>query len=121
MIDTLDELTMIGVPIVRAVPTGRQYRASNGKMKDETQIKEFVRLASGDEITLDKWYERMERAVEAEGKSALLKKIEEEVEKNCAWLKTGAQIRRYALDCLSTGAYKAWGKRDSKTEERHHE
>lgn len=105
---SIAELKMIAVPTVRAVPTGRQYRARNGKMKDETTCVEFARITTEEEMPMDEWYKRMDEAVEREGKTELLQAITDHCRKHCAWLRTEADVHKYALDVLSSGAYRNW-------------
>lgn len=77
-------------------------------MKEETILVEYIRCQNGEEVPLEKWYALMGTAVEREGKTEVLKQIEAVCGKNCAWLRTDKAVNRYALECLSSGAYLAW-------------
>ena len=105
---SIAELKMTSVPTVRAVPTGRQYRASNGKMKDETICVEYARITTREEMPMDEWYKRMDEAVEREEQTALVQAITDYCRKHCAWLRTEAALHNYALDVLSSEAYRNW-------------
>lgn len=48
-------------------------------------------------------------AVLAEGKQELLDRIKAHCKEHCAWLKNDKAVSEYALECLSSKAYKAWG------------
>lgn len=105
---SIAELRMTSVPTYRQVPTGRQFRTSNGKMKDETVGVEYAKITTGEELTMAEWYKLMDKAVEREGKTELLQAITEYCREHCAWLQTDREVHEYALDILSSGAYLKW-------------
>lgn len=79
----------------------------NGKMKPETVGCEYVRIASGEQVELTKWYQMMREAVIQEGQQELLERIKDHCKK-LAWLHTDQQIEEYSLECLSDKAYEHW-------------
>ena len=78
----------------------------NGRRVPITHGVEYVKTHVG-EMTLESWYERMEDAVAKEGLSDFLQKIIEYCQR-CAWIHSEEERRKYALECLSSEAYKAW-------------
>ena len=105
---SIAELRMTSVPTYRQVPTGRQFRTSNGKMKDETVGVEYAKITTGEELTMAEWYKLMDEAVEREGKTELLQAITEYCREHCAWLRTDREVHEYALAVLSSEAYQKW-------------
>lgn len=51
----------------------------------------------------------LEEAVQAEGKQELLDRVKAHCKEHCAWLKNDKAVSEYALECLSSKAYEAWG------------
>lgn len=103
---TIEELKWTGAREFRAVPTGDFKLSRNGKRVAVTKGVEFVRTKSGT-MEIDEWEKRMLQAVEAEGQKDLLYKIIDHVSK-LAWLKKDEDVLMYALECLSTEAYRHW-------------
>lgn len=103
---SIEDLKSTSAPMFRAIPTGDFTTNRNGRRVPITKGVTFIRTRVG-EMEEDDWYQAMEEAVEREGKSDLL----DEVIIHCrklAWLKKEEQVRRYALDCISNGAYLHW-------------
>ena len=71
--------------------------------------KEFVRTVAAGVLELDEWRRLMEDAVEREGAGELLNRIVEYCRIHCVWLRREKELRGYALECLSSEAYRAWG------------
>lgn len=103
---TIKELRSIGAREFRAVPTGDFTISRNGRRVVVTKGVEFVRMKSG-MMELDEWARQMLQAVEAEGQKDLLNKIIDYCS-NFAWLKKDEDVLMYALECLSSEAYKHW-------------
>ena len=104
---TIAELEQVGPLEFRAVPTGSYIITRNGKRKQETVGKEFINTHVG-KFELRKWYSYVEEAVQCEGKAQLLKDIISHVTTHCAWLHAAKERREYAIECLSSDAYKHW-------------
>lgn len=103
---TLEDLRATGVNLYRAVPTGRKIMMPNGREKMVT-VGMFFKQTKLGQIERGKWYRLLEEAVLKEEKTDLLNAIIEEAGK-LAWLHTEQEIREHALECLSSGAYRAW-------------
>ena len=112
---TIDSLRWRSSREFRAVPTGHMIQLRNGKMKQVTVGREYVRIASGEQVELTKWYQMMREAVVREGKQGLLERIKDHC-KRLAWLHTDKEIEEYSLECLSNKAYEYWA--DFKQENR---
>ena len=112
---TLNDLKWTSVLEYKCVGTGKFFKTSNGRTKEETVGKDIVHTAGAGVIDLEEWYLLMEDAVKNEDKSELLDRIVEYC-KSLAWLHTNKAVRQYALQCLSSEAYMAW--KDFKTEEK---
>ena len=104
---SIDDLKWRFVLEYRSVGRGRFFKTSNGRMKEKTVGYEFVKTVGAGEIELSEWYEAMECAVKHEGKENLLTRIVDYC-RRLAWLHSEKAVRQYALECLSSGAYKAW-------------
>lgn len=91
----------------KAVPTGNWIIAGNGKRKMETVGTEYVPTRNG-KIELSEWCRLMEEAISEEGKNTLLFMIETYVRLHCAWLHNDQEVHQYAMQCLSSEAYKHW-------------
>ena len=102
---TLEELKPTGADEFRIVPTGKMIKAGNGREKMATIGVFFITTRAG-RFEKSEWYRLLEEAVERENKTDLLAWIIKEVER-CAWL-AKEERRSYALECLASGAYKAW-------------
>lgn len=105
---TIAELRQVGPLEFRAVPTGNYILTRNGKRKQETVGKEFINTHVG-KFELREWYSYMEEAVRREGAERLLNTIIEHVSAHCFWFHSKKEIRNYALECLSSGAFRSWG------------
>ena len=105
---SIADLRGISVPEYRAVPTGKTYLNRFWKPCRETAGKEYLKTSAG-EFELSEWYDLMRDSVKEEGKEELFSLILENVSKDCAWLKTDRAREEYALECLSSLAYLAWG------------
>ena len=103
---TIEELKWTGVREFRAVPTGDFKLSRNGKRVAVTKGVEFVRTKSGT-MEIDEWMKQMLLAVGSEGQKDLLMKIIEHCS-SLPWLKTEDNITLFALECLSSEAYKHW-------------
>lgn len=104
---TIAELVQVGPIEYRAVPTGTYILTRNGKRKQETVGKEFINTHVG-KFELREWYSYMEEAVRREGAEWLLNAIIDHISKHCFWFHTKREMRNYALECLSSGAYHSW-------------
>ena len=104
---TLDELKQTGCNEFRSEPTGRWIETRNGKRKMETRGVEYVTTKAG-RFERGKWHSYLEEAVFCEDLTGLLNIIIKHVRDHCAWLHTEKEIRNYALECLSSGAYHSW-------------
>ncbi len=96
---SMDDLAWIGVREFQSVGTGKFYKSSNGKMKEETKGVEFVNTIGAGRMTLEEWYAAMEDTVIREEKAAVLAAKIEAAE-SCAWLRTDQEKRQYALEGL---------------------
>ena len=105
---TVAELRQVGPLEFRAVPTGNYILTRNGKRKQETVGKEFINTQVG-KFELREWYSYMEEAVRREGAEWLLNAIIEHVSTHCFWFHSKKEMRNYALECLSSGAFRSWG------------
>ena len=109
---TLDELNQAGCTEFRAEPTGRWIESRNGRRKMETRGVEYITTKAG-RFEMSEWHGLLEEAVFCEEQTWLLNIIIKHVRDHCAWLHTEKEIRNYALECLSSDAYKHW--KDFKT------
>lgn len=91
----------------KSEPTKKWYRSGNGKLVQEHIGVEYVTTIGAGHMPVDEWYQCMEEAVVREGKTPLLNAIMIRC-KSLAWLRTDMDLRRYAIDCLSSGAYQQW-------------
>lgn len=105
---SIDDLRWTSVRECRSIGTGRFYRTAKGGQKEELAEKEYVRTAAAGTLELNVWCRLMEDAVEHEGKRELLGRITEHCRRHCAWLRQEKKLLEYALECLSSEAYKAW-------------
>lgn len=105
---SIDDLKWTSVLEFRCVGTGKYYFTSNGKKKEITVGKNFVHTTAAGVMELDEWRRLMEDAVEREGKRELLNRVVEYCRIHCAWLRRENEIRGYALECLSSEAYRVW-------------
>lgn len=105
---TLAELKWVSVREFTSIPTGRFYRARNGKLKEETVGIEHVKTAGAGRMPLDTWYQHAFAAIRREGKAELFEQICNHVREHCAWLHTEIDVMQYAADCLSSGVYHHW-------------
>jgi len=105
---TLRSLKQKGVREFRAEATGEYTTSRNGRRIPVTRGVEYINTEENGRMPVEKWYEAMEEAVKAEGKTPLLEKIIEHC-RRLAWLRTEEDIRHHALECLDCEAYKAWG------------
>jgi len=103
----LKNLQQIGCLEFRAEPTGNWIATRNGKRKMETRGVEYVTTEAG-RFTVDEWHRLLDEAVFCEEKTWLLDLIVNHVRSHCAWLHKNQDIRNYALECLSSGAYHSW-------------
>ena len=103
---TIESLRQRGASEYRQVPTGNFTQNRNGRRVAVTKGVEFVRTESG-LMEIDEWMKQMLLAVESEGQKDLLMKIIEHCS-SLPWLKTEDNITLYALECLSSEAYKHW-------------
>lgn len=104
---SIEQLRTIGPDEFRSVPTGRYVETRNGKRKEVTEGKEYKQTGAG-RFEKSEWIRHMEEAVRCEGKTWLLDLIVNHVRSHCAWLHKNQDIRNYALECLSSGAYHSW-------------
>lgn len=105
---TLADLKWISVREFTSVPTGRFYRARNGKWKEETVGVEYITTAGAGRMPLNHWYMHVFEAIRLEGLTELYKQICDHVRAHCAWLHAEKEIGQYAAECLSSGAYLHW-------------
>lgn len=103
---TVAQLRQIGALEFRAEPTGIFILNRNGRRVPVTKGVEYVPTACG-KFSRDEWHSLMEKAVKEEGLEDLLKKVIVHCER-LAFLHTEQQVRRYALNCLASGAYRRW-------------
>ena len=68
---------------------------------------EFIHTKDGREIARDEWCRIALEMITERDMSDLLKQIEEHVQKNCLWVKTG-ELQEYSMDCLLKGSFKHW-------------
>ena len=73
----------------------------------ETRGVEYVTTEAG-RFTVGEWHRLLDEAVFCEEKTWLLDLIVNHVRSHCAWLHKNQDIRNYALECLSSGAYHSW-------------
>lgn len=93
----------------RQEPTGDFTTNRNGRRVPVTKGTEYVTTAGAGTLSIAEWCKLMEAAVHAEGKQELLDRIKAHCKEHCAWLKNDKAVSEYALECLSSKAYKAWG------------
>ena len=105
---TIKDLKWTGVREERSFPTKEFYINRTGRKVFLKELVTYIPTRGCGTMKLDDWYEAMEAAVEAEGKTDLLKGIEEHVRRHCAWLRKERQVRQHALECLSGENYLAW-------------
>ena len=72
---TITELRWVGSREPRSMPTGNSYTNRAGRRDPVTELIEYVRTAGAGTMPLAEWYDRMDAAVEAEGKEDLLTEI----------------------------------------------
>lgn len=94
--------------LYRQEPTGSFTTNRNGRKVPITKGTEYVKTAAAGTMPLSEWYRRAETAVKNEGKDGLLKRIEDHCKRHIAWLHSDQEFHEYALECLSSKAYKAW-------------
>lgn len=104
---TLEELKQAGCIEFRTIPTGKWIESGNGRKKMETRGVEYVTTKAG-RFEMSTWHKFLEEAVFCEEKTWLLNVLIGHVRAHCAWLHTNNDIRNYALECLSSGAYHSW-------------
>ena len=104
---SLEDLRQKGCNEFRTVPTGKWIETKNGRRKMETKGVEYVTTAAG-RFEMSEWHRLLEEAVFCEEKEWLLNVLRDHVRAHCAWLHTNNDIRNYALECLSSGAYHSW-------------
>lgn len=104
---SIAQLRTNGPDEFRAVPTGRYIITQNGRRKEVTEGKEYKQTSAG-RFEKSEWIRHMEEAVFCEEKTWLLDLIVNHVRSHCAWLHKNQDIRNYALECLSSGAYHSW-------------
>ena len=109
---SIAQLRTNGPDEFRTVPTGRYIMTQNGRRKEVTEGKEYKQTSAG-RFEKSEWIRHMEEAVLCEGKAQLLKDIISHVTTHCAWLHAAKERRDYAMECLSSDAYKHW--KDFKT------
>lgn len=68
---------------------------------------EYVHTRDGREMPIDEWEQKCLEMITQADLSDLLKQIEEYVQHNCLWVKTG-ELRSYSMDCLIKGSYRHW-------------
>jgi len=91
----------------RMVPTGDYTVNRNGRRVPVMQGIEYIPTACG-KLPESEWARLMEAAIEREGKRDLLARIIEHCRVHCAWIRKDEERKVYAMDCLSSGAYKHW-------------
>ena len=104
---SIEDLKQTSAMEFRAVPTGNWVISRNGKKKMETEGKEYIPTRCG-KFERSIWCRLMEEAIRESDKNTLLFQIEAYCRLHCAWLHTDQAVHEYAMDCLSSGAYKHW-------------
>ena len=104
---SIDDLKWRSALEYRSIGTGRFFKTSNGRMKEETVGYDIVHTVDAGDLELSEWCQQMERAVKREGKEDLLTRIVDYC-RRLAWLHSEKEVRQHALECLSSGAYRAW-------------
>ena len=108
---TIEDLKWRGSREYREEPTGSYTTNRNGRRVPVTKGTESVRTVGAGTMPLAEWYLRMETALKKEGKEDLLEEVIDHC-RHLAWLKSDRDVKEYALECISTEAYKAWRKKD---------
>ena len=99
--------------IGRCEETGELYKTRLGDMKRKCIFKELYVTGIG-EFRPVEWLCMALQIVKCIGEEKLLVEIEKYAEKNYVWLKTGADIQEYSVQCLLSGAYMYWAKFENK-------
>ena len=63
---------------------------------------------SGRQVPVEEWYGRVEKRAEENGDLPLLDRIISHVRDHCIWLKGERERKNHALECLVSGAWRAW-------------
>lgn len=101
--------------VMRTVPAG--YHLHHGRRIADTKTVPgyMTRLGSMD---VEQWHDELLPLIEAEGQKPLLEEIKVYCRSACPWLKTQREAELYAMECLASGAYQAWGDFHPRTERR---
>ena len=91
----------------RAEPTGDYTLNRKGKRVPVTRGVFYITTPVG-RFQEDKWCDLTEEAVRREGKTELYEAIKSHCKAHFPWLRTEKMLRRWALDCLTGGAYEYW-------------
>ena len=109
---TVADLEWTSVREFRSVGPGKFYRTARGTVKEKLVDKVFVRTVAAGALELDEWYRLMEEAVRREGLEPLLDRLTEYLRNTMTAYYDPNNVRHNArhdaLECLSSGAYKAW-------------
>ena len=104
---TLNDLRQYAADEYRQEPTGSYTLNRNGKRIPVTEGVVYITTPAG-RFREDKWCDLAEAAVKREGKEDLYEAIRSHCKAHCPWLRTEKMLRRWALDCLTGGAYEYW-------------
>lgn len=101
----MEKYDAIFVRYGRSEPDGKQL--VNGKWKKKFKYMEYFKLRSGELMEIKKWTELAMAAVEADGMTELYERIRKRIDEY-KWLKTEAEKKEYALECLYLKVYERW-------------
>lgn len=91
----------------QSVGTGFYELTRIGTRRQITEFRITYRTKAGDFLPQE-WRIRILEAIEAEGETPLLEKIEQHCRLHFAWLHKESEIEEYAANCLAARAYRHW-------------
>lgn len=80
---------------------------TKAELAEKKKHVEYVHTHDGRNIPVGEWERMCLEMITQADLRALLEQIEEYVQKNCLWVKSG-ELRRYAIGCLLNESYRSW-------------